>query len=110
MHGATLDTCSPDLRPGKTSLINVWATWCGPYPAEHPHLQKSDVSGKRRAGGPRRHNERISISLRRKIPLQRKTYVVSRSGEIGFTCHACNWIKRAKLDSGATVNGPSGFR
>jgi thiol-disulfide isomerase/thioredoxin len=25
---------------GKTVFINVWATWCGPCQAEHPHLQK----------------------------------------------------------------------
>jgi thiol-disulfide isomerase/thioredoxin len=29
-----------DTLAGKTVFINVWATWCGPCRAEHPHFQK----------------------------------------------------------------------
>jgi len=31
---------SDDLRKGKVSLVNVWASWCGPCRLEHPILMQ----------------------------------------------------------------------
>ncbi len=37
---ATGDTVTLDEFEGKTILLNVWATWCGPCVAEMPALQR----------------------------------------------------------------------
>ena len=29
---------SKDLKKGKVSIVNVWASWCGPCHQEHPYL------------------------------------------------------------------------
>jgi len=38
---------SPDLKDGKVSVVNVWASWCAPCRQEHPLLmalaQRSDI-------------------------------------------------------------------
>lgn len=34
-----------DLRQGKVSVVNVWASWCGPCRTEHPLLMKLSARG-----------------------------------------------------------------
>lgn len=34
-----------DLRNGEVSLVNFWASWCGPCRVEHPHLQQLSDEG-----------------------------------------------------------------
>ncbi|MGR3519756.1 MAG: DsbE family thiol:disulfide interchange protein, partial [Roseovarius sp.] len=34
-----------DLRAGKVSLVNYWASWCGPCRIEHPNLMQLAAEG-----------------------------------------------------------------
>ena len=36
---------SPDLAQGRPSLLNVWASWCGPCRDEHPALMQLAAAG-----------------------------------------------------------------
>jgi thiol-disulfide isomerase/thioredoxin len=38
LSGATLDGGSYEVQPNKTTVINVWASWCAPCRAETPIL------------------------------------------------------------------------
>jgi cytochrome c biogenesis protein CcmG, thiol:disulfide interchange protein DsbE len=39
-----------ELRSGKVTVVNFWATWCPPCRAEHPVLKKMAADGVRVAG------------------------------------------------------------
>ena len=39
-----------DLRTGKVTVVNFWATWCPPCRAEHPVLKKMAADGVRVGG------------------------------------------------------------
>jgi cytochrome c biogenesis protein CcmG, thiol:disulfide interchange protein DsbE len=41
---------SADLRTGKVTVVNFWATWCPPCRAEHPVLKQMAADGVRVAG------------------------------------------------------------
>jgi thiol-disulfide isomerase/thioredoxin len=41
-------TWTPDSFKGKTTLVNIWATWCGPCRLELPLVQKLYEKGKDR--------------------------------------------------------------
>ena len=43
--GAERGLASEDLRAGAVSLVNVFASWCGPCRAEHPLLMKLAEDG-----------------------------------------------------------------
>lgn len=43
--GTELGLASEDLRTGAVSLVNVFASWCGPCRAEHPLLMKLAEDG-----------------------------------------------------------------
>jgi peroxiredoxin len=40
MNGAAASTIKKQMKPGRQTLINVWATWCIPCGTEMPELEK----------------------------------------------------------------------
>lgn len=43
--GALPGLASADLKQGKVTLVNVWASWCGPCRVEHPLLMELAARG-----------------------------------------------------------------
>jgi len=42
---------SANLAEGEVSLVNIWASWCGPCRQEHPHLMELAQDGRARMYG-----------------------------------------------------------
>jgi cytochrome c biogenesis protein CcmG/thiol:disulfide interchange protein DsbE len=51
LNGADVPPIDPASFKGTVTIVNVWASWCGPCRAEHPYLEKLSKDARIRVAG-----------------------------------------------------------
>lgn len=51
LEGANVPALDPAAFKGNVTIVNVWASWCGPCRAEHPLLEKLSKDSRIRVSG-----------------------------------------------------------